>query len=536
MNAFYTNLNPVDLIIIIIYIIGITWWGLKNAKNESSQDYFLAGRNMTWVTVGLSLFSASISTSTLIGHSGSAYQYGMVIFNYNLISILVMIFFAWIFLPFYIKSGVFTMPEFLERRFDHRSKYYFSGISVFSGVFMDVSATLYGSAMIFKIIFPEMELQTIVIIAAIIVASYTIPGGLNSVIKTEVIQAVILIAGSVILSVIAYRNVGSWDVLVQRFHDTAYLHLIRGADDVAIPWPALIFSLPILGFYFWGNNQQLVQRVLSAKSVDHGRKGVLLTGLLTMLTLYFIFIPAMQAAVAIPGVNPPDGIYPKMVTSWMPNVLLGILLAVMVSALTASLSACLNSVSTLFTMDFYRRIDKKASSKKLVRVGQICSAVVLVIGVIWAPYIEKFGTLINYYNEMLSYVGPPIVAAFIIGLFWKRANGTGIFVGLLSTFVMALFMIFYGKEHFIQSAQNPDAPLHWLYLAPINFVFVSIVMIVVSLLTPAPLPEKTEGNVITRQFFIDEAKSYKNIRFYKDFRLWALALFLLCFVVMFIYW
>ena len=536
MSTFFTNLHAIDITIIVVYIIGITWWGLKNAKNETSNDYFLAGRNMTWIVVGLSLFSASISTSTLIGHSGSAYKYGMVIFNYNLISILVMIFFAWIFLPFYIKSGVFTMPEFLERRFDQRSKYYFSGIAVFGGIFMDVSATLYGSAMIFKIIFPEMELQVIVILAALIVASYTIPGGLNSVIKTEVIQAVILIFGSVILAFIAQRNVGSWDVLAQRFHDTVYLHLIRNTNDIAIPWPALILSLPILGFYFWGNNQQLVQRVLSAKSVDHGRKGVLLTGFLTMLTLYFIFIPAMQAAAAFPDVNPADGIYPKMVTTWMPTIFLGIMLAVMVSALTASLSACLNSVSTLFTMDFYRKLDTKASSKKLVRVGQITSTVVLIIGVLWAPQIQKFGTLINYYNEILSYVGPPIVAAFMLGLFWKRANATGIFSGLLSTFVMALFMFFYGKEHFIKSVQNPDAPLHWLYLAPINFFFVGLVMVVVSLLTAPPPLEKTEGNVITRQFFTDEALAFKNVKFYNDFRVWALALFALCFVVMFLYW
>ena len=533
---FSTNLPWIDITIIIVYILGITWWGLKNAKNDNSNDYFLAGRNMNWVVVGLSLFSASISTSTLIGHSGSAYEYGMVIFNYNLISILVMIFFAWIFLPFYIKSGVYTMPEFLERRFDQRSKFYFSGISVIGGIFMDVSAILYGSAMIFKIIFPQLDIQIIVIIAAIIVASYTIPGGLNSVIKTEVIQAIILIVGSVILAIIAQHNVGGWDVLAQRFHDTVFLHLIRSNNDIAMPWPALILALPILGFYFWGNNQQLVQRVLSAKSVDHGRKGVLLTGLLTLLTLYFIFIPAMQAAVAFPGIKPVDGIYPKMVTTWMPTIFLGIMLAVMISALTASLSATLNSVSTLFTMDFYRKIDKNASSKKLVRVGQICSTVVLLIGIVWAPQIEKFGTLINYYNELLSYVGPPIVAAFMLGLFWKRANGTGIFVGLLSTFAMAAFMFLYGKEHFIQSVQNPDAPIHWLYLAPINFLFVSVIMIVVSLLTAPPTNEKIEGNVITKQFFIDESNAFKGVKWYSDFRFWALALLLLCFAVMVVYW
>ncbi|MDP4238449.1 MAG: sodium/solute symporter [Bacteroidota bacterium] len=533
---FTTNLPWIDISIIIVYIVGITWWGLKNAKNKNSNDYFLAGRSINWIVVGLSLFSASISTSALIGHSGSTYQYGLVIFNYNLISIFVMIFFAWIFLPVYIKSGVFTMPEFLERRFDHRSKFYFSAIAIIGGIFMDVSSILYGSAMIFKIIFPELDIQVIVIIAALIVASYTIPGGLNSVIKTEVIQALILIIGSVMLAAIARQNVGGWDVLKQRFHDSVYLHLVRSSGDIAIPWPALFLALPILGFYFWGNNQQLVQRVLSAKSVDHGRKGVLLTGLLTLLTLYFIFIPAMQAAVAFPNTNPVDGIYPKMVTSWMPNIFLGIMLAVMISALTASLSATLNSVSTLFTMDFYRKMDKRANSKKLVRVGQLCSTIVLIIGVLWAPQIQKFGTLINYYNELLSYIGPPIVAAFMLGLFWKRANATGIFYGLLSTFVMAAFMFFYGKEHLILSVQNPEAPLHWLYLAPINFVFVSLVMVVVSLLTTPPPAEKIEGYVITKQFFIEEAKSHKSIKFYADFRVWAVALFILCFLVMLLYW
>ena len=220
----------------------------------------------------------------------------------------------------------------------------------------------------------------------------------------------------------------------------------------------------------------------------------------------------------------------------MPPIFLGIMLAVMISALTASLSATLNSVSTLFTMDFYRKIDKKANSKKLVRVGQICSIVVLIIGVLWAPQIRKFGTLIIYYNELLSYVGPPIVAAFMLGLFWKRANATGIFCGLLSTFAMAAFMFFYGQGHWIMSVQNPDAPLHWLYLAPINFVFVGFIMVVVSLLTAPPPAEKTEGNVITKQFFIDEAKSYKNVKIYADFRVWAVVLFILCFLDMLLYW
>jgi SSS family solute:Na+ symporter len=524
-----TRISPIDLSIIVLYLIGIIWWGLRNAKNKSSTDYFLAGRNMGWVMVGLSLFSASISTSTLIGHSGATFKYGLVIFNYNLIGVLVMVFFAWIFLPFYIKSGIYTMPEFLERRFDARAKYYFSSISILGGVFMDIASTLYGSAMIFSIIFPDISIRVVVIFSAIIVASYTIPGGLSSVIKTEVVQAVILIAGSMILAFLAWQNVGSWGGLAERMADTDRLHIIRGLNDEAVPWPALIFALPILGFYFWGNNQQLVQRVLSAKSVDSGRKGVLLTGFLTMFTLYLIFIPAIRAFIAFPDTLPADSIYPKMVTTWLPVGLLGIMLAAMISALTASLSGCLNSLSTLFTMDFYRKINPKADSKKLVRVGQISATIILILGAIWAPFIEKFGTLVNYYQQLLSYVGPPIVAAFMLGLFWKRANGTGVFAGLLSTIAIAIFMMFYGLDHTFLGR------IHFLYMAPINFLISIIIMIIVSLMTEKPPIAKTDGMTLTRQFFRDEAVSYKTVKWYTDFRLWSLLLVLFCFAIMLLY-
>jgi len=524
------NITAIDLVIIAVYIVAITWWGLRNAKNKSSSDYFLAGRNMSWKVVGLSLFAASISTSTLVGHSGATFEHGLVIFNYNLISVLVMVFFAWIFLPFYIKSGVYTMPEFLGKRFDHRSRYYFSSITLFAGIFMDVAATLYGSAMIFSIIFPEMSIQLMVIIAAVLAASYTIPGGLSSAIKAELVQAVIIIAGSIVLAYLAFKNVGSWDVLSERFQETTRLHLVRPTDDKGIPWPALIIALPILGFYFWANNQQLVQRVLTSKSVDHGRKGVLFTGFLTVLTMYFIFIPALKASVAFPNTDPVDSIFPAMVTQWMPVALMGVMLAAMIAAMTSSLSACLNAVSTLFTMDFYRKIDKHASSKKLVRVGQLSSLIILIIGTIWAPHIEKFGTLVDYYNEILSYVGPPVVAAFMLGLFWKRANATGIFAGLLSTIVLVLFMTLIGKPYTI------IGELHWLYMAPINFFITITVMIFVSLITAPPPLDKIKDNTLTRQFFKDEAASFKGLPFYKDFRIWALVLVLFCFVMLAIYW
>lgn len=187
------SISILDLIIVLIYMAVIVWWGLKNGKSQDSQSYFLAGRSMPWWVVGLSLFAASISSTTLIGQSGDAYHTGLAVFNYNLTGIIVMVFFAVFLLPLYIKSGIFTIPEFLEKRFDRRSRYYFSGICIIGNIFLDAAGALYAAALIIKLILPDADLQSIIIIFAIIAASYTIPGGLSSAINAELIQAVILL-------------------------------------------------------------------------------------------------------------------------------------------------------------------------------------------------------------------------------------------------------------------------------------------------------------------------------------------------------
>src|SRR5699024_11151619 len=375
-------LGWIDISILVVYFFAIIWWTLRHGKSEDSTSYFLAGRDMRWPAIGLALFAASISSSTLIGQSGDAYSTGIAVFNYNLISVIVMVFFAWFFLPFYIKSGVFTMPEFLERRFDSKSRYYFSFITIIGNIFLDAAGALYAAALIIKLIIPELGLQTIIIIFAVAVASYTIPGGLSSAISAEIIQAVILIIGSIILTYLALINGGA-EYLKTLIADHAMtMLLVRPIDDPSVPWLGLIVGIPILGFYFWGNNQTLVQRVLSARSVDEGRKGVLLVGFLTVLTLFFIVYPGVMAKELFPGLDKPDMVYPKMVLELLPVGLLGIMMAALVAALTSTLSAILNSVSTLFTMDFYSSFKENASSDELVRVGRITSVVVLIIAVL----------------------------------------------------------------------------------------------------------------------------------------------------------
>jgi SSS family solute:Na+ symporter len=325
---------------------------------------------------GFSLFAASISSSTLIGQAGDAYSTGIAVFNYNLISVLVMIFFAWFILPFYIKSKIFTIPEFLEKRFSAASRYYFSAITIIVNIFLDAAGSLYAAAMVMKIVFPETSILTLSIVFAVVVAAYTIPGGLSAAIRVDLMQGIFLLVGSIVLTFYASYNGGAEYVKELFLEGDILMKLVRPSDDPSVPWLGMILGIPILGLFFWGNNQQLVQRVLTAKSIDEGRKGVLLVGFLTVLTLFLIIIPGVMSIKMFPGLPKPDMVYPNLIMELLPNVLIGFMMAAMVAALTSSLSGLLNSVATLFTMDFYAKFAPESSSKKKVRVGKMASITV----------------------------------------------------------------------------------------------------------------------------------------------------------------
>ena len=520
-------INFVDCAIIVLYLIFIIWWGLRNGKSSDAGSYFLAGRTMPWWIVGLSLFAASISSTTLIGQSGDAYHTGVAVFNYNLTGVVVMVFFATFLLPLYIRSGIFTIPEFLERRFDKRSRYYFSGICIVGNIFLDAAGALYAAALIIKLLFPEADLQLIIIIFAVLAASYTIPGGLSSAINAELIQAVILIVGSVILTGACFAN-GGFDYLASLFESgDMSVRLIRPLTDTATPWLGLIVGMPVLGIYFWANNQTLVQRVLSARSVDEGRKGVMFTGALTLATLFIIVFPGVIARHLFPGIEKPDMIYPTMVLRLLPTGLLGIMLSALLAALTSTLSAILNSTSTLFTMDFYAKIDKRADERKLVRVGKLASLVIIVIAALWAPQIGRFGSLLKYYQEMLSYIAPPVVAAFLMGVFSRRANGRGAFAGLIAGLVVAAAMLLWRTEIF--------GGMHFLLIVPFLLVFSLSVIWAVSRTAPAPRPDKLIDTTFSAADFRAETRSLAEVSWWRNYRVWGGVLLVLCMLILIIF-
>ena len=531
--SWVNGLSWADIFIIVLYFIYIVYLGIKYSKSADEKSYFLAGRGMSWSVIGFSLFAASISSSTLIGQAGDAYSTGIAVFNYNLISVLVMVFFAWFILPFYIKSKIFTIPEFLEKRYSVASRYYFSAITIVVNIFLDAAGSLYAAAMVMKLVFPEASISTLSIVFAIVVAVYTIPGGLSAAIRVDLMQGIFLLVGSMVLTAYATFNGGAEYVKGLLLEGDVLMKLVRSNDDASVPWLGMIVGIPVLGMFFWGNNQQLVQRVLTAKSIDEGRKGVLLVGFLTVLTLFLIIIPGVMAIKLFPNLPKADMVYPNLIMELLPNVLIGFMIAAMVAALTSSLSGLLNSVATLFTMDFYDKFAPHSSSAKKVRVGKLASIAVLVIAVLWAPQIGKqFGTLLKYYQELLSIIAPPIVAAFMLGIFWKRTNATGALAGLIGGMLLGLFNIFYK----IDSGSSIFGDMHFLLTVPFYLFWTMLIMIAVSLLTKKPPLEKTDELTFTMKEFNEETLKLKEKPLVHSYRFWSYLLIGFSFLILILFW
>lgn len=535
------QLSITDISILLLYFVFIVWWALRHGKSKDSESYFLAGRQMTWPVVGLSLFAASVSSSTLMGHSGEGFISGIAVFNYNWVSIIVMVFFLIFFLPFYLRSGIYTMPEFLERRFDRRSRVYFSLVTIVGNVFLDAAAALYTGALIIKMIIPDAELMWIVIIMGLVAGSYTIIGGLSSAVNADFIQALILIVGSAILMFFAFDEIGGWGEFYERFNDGVWLRLTRPMNDPTVPWLGMILGIPILGFYFWCNNQVMVQRILSARSINQGRKGVLFVGFLYLFTLFIFIMPGLVGrginlfgVEHLPhqiidglklkneyGINT-DEVYPRLVLELLPVGLIGLILATMVSALTSTLSATISSASTLFTMDFYTRIKPNAGNKELVKVGRLAALIVLILAMFWAPFIQKFDSLVAYYQEVISYLSPPVVGVFFIGLFWKRSNANGAFWSLISGLIMATILMIW------KYVLKNDIELHFLILAPIMMVVSLMINVVVSYAGSKPDKVKIDEYTYSKKVWQQDSKELEGIKWYNNFRVLSLLLVAAC--------
>ncbi len=564
------KLSVLDISIMVLYAVFIIGYGLYHAKRKDSEEYFLAGRNMIWPIVGISLFAANISSSTLVGLAGDAFKTNTHVYNYEWLASVILVFFAIFFLPFYLRSRVYTMPEFLERRYDSRSRYYFSFITIVGNVLIDTAAGLYVGNIVLKLMFPDLPSWIIIVILAFAAAAYTIPGGLNSVIQTEVIQAILLIFGSILLTIYAFNEVGGWSAMISGLNEMAsagqlveatpgiqlqnaeeILSLVRPSYDSFMPWTGLLLGAPILGFYFWANNQFMVQRVLGARDLNHGRWGALFAGLLKLPVIFFMVLPGTLAIIlytdldlsflnyVLPNgelctqlADCPNMTYPILLFTLLPKGLLGLVLAGLLAAMMSSVSATFNSASTLITMDFVNKLRPGLTSQQLVRVGQITTLALVILASAWAPQIERWSSLWEYLQRILAFICPPVVAVFVLGLFWKRANASGAIVSLVFGFLAAIFLI-------LSTSLNISPRLnevHFLHMAFFLFLACAIIHLLVSLLTAPPPADKVEEYTWHTGMYRAETEELKGLPWYKNYRVLAVLLLILTAIFVISFW
>jgi SSS family solute:Na+ symporter len=513
-----------DWIVIALYFLilaAIAWWSSK--KQNSTKDYFLAGRHAAWFIVGASLFASNIGSEHIVGLAGNGATSGMAMAHYELHA-WIMVILAWVFVPFYYKSGVFTMPEFLERRFDSRSRWTLSIVSLITYVFTKVSVTVYAGALVFMTLLPDtfgspdnafwVGAFTTVILTGI----YTIMGGLRAVLYTEVLQAFVLVIGSFFITFIGLNMIGGWDELKLILGENKeQFKLWRPIVQEGIPWwknndfpwLGIMIASPVVGIWYWCTDQYIVQRTLAANSLKDARRGALWGGFLKIWPVFIFLIPGLigyalhqKGLMIIPskadGIDG-DQVFPTMVSSLLPIGLRGLVVAGLLSALMSSLASLFNSCATLFTLDIYSKLKPNQSDKHYVTVGRVATAIVVICGIIWIPIMKGLagGGIYKYLQQVQGYLAPPITAVFLLGLFWKKTNSTGAFVGLISGFVMGfskLLIEAYVSFSSIQSGFLRDlADFNFLYYSGILFLISVIIMIITSLMTGARDIPQTNG-------------------------------------------
>jgi SSS family solute:Na+ symporter len=443
-------IGALDITIIVLYIIAIVgiglWAGLKGKKgnqSDSAGEYFLAGKSLRWPVIGLALFATNISCVHLVSLAQSGFDTGLLNGNFEWMAAFVLILLAVVFAPFYIKSGVSTLPDFLEKRYDKSSRDWLAIISVISAVIVHIAFSLLAGGIVLQTLF-GVDMYTSVIIISILTAIYTILGGLRAVVVTESIQTVVLLVGAVIMSIAAYLKMGGWEPMVNVLKETNHLEklsMMRPAGDKSgMPWYAVFLGYPIIGIWYWCADQTIVQRVLGAKDENHARLGPLFCGFIKILPVFIFVMPGLFAftlaesgkldlssiTFLVNGAERVDskGIYTLMITQLVPSGLIGILVAALLSGLMSQISGALNSISTLTSYDIYLRYKPETSPKKLVKVGKIAAVVSVVVSLCLLPLLNSYESIFNGLNDIIAHIAPPITCVFLLGIFWKKASAT----------------------------------------------------------------------------------------------------------------
>ncbi|MGY2002581.1 sodium:solute symporter family transporter [Blastococcus sp. SYSU DS1024] len=512
------DLATVDLVVIgayVVMIIGIGYW--VSRRTSDSDDYFLAGRGMAWPLVGFSLIVTNFSGTQFLGLAGAGYDTGIAVWNFEWMATLVLLVFAVLILPIYLQSKISTVPEFLERRYDRRSRYAFSGFTVLTGMLIDSAGGMIAGALVLNLLFPGVPLLVHIVAIAVLAGVYVILGGLRAVMITDTIQGVLLFLAAGIIFVLVFREFDyQWSVFPELAPEDGFT-IAPPPDDDFLPWPGIFTGAIWLGFYVWVANHVVVQRVLAAKNLDHGRWGALFAGLMQLPLLVLLIFPGILARDVFPDLENPDLAWPSLIFEFIPVGLRGLIVAALLAALMSTLDSVLNGAASLVINDFVKTRDKEYSEKRLLLMSRVLVGIFMVVAVAWAPVILQFDTIVEYFQSFLGYVTMPIVVVLLGGIFWKRATAQAAFWTLVVVIPIGVAGFVTGEIFELYGVQ-------FLYATGIMLLLSVATLVAISLFTEAPDREKIAEVVFDRQTWREESGELRGKPWYKNYRHLSLGL------------
>ncbi|MFW5861109.1 MAG: sodium:solute symporter [Spirochaetota bacterium] len=481
-----------------VFAVALWMTRAETGTRDTSAGYFLAGRNTGWFVIGASLFASNIGSEHLVGLAGTGADSGVAVAQFEILASLILLLLGWVFVPFYIKSGVYTMPEFLERRYSKAARWYLAVISIIGYVLTKISVTIAAGGIVFEALM-GINFWTGALIVVIATGIYTVIGGLRAVLYTDMIQMFVLVGGSVAVTVIGLVHLGGWQQMEQ-IAGSSFMTLWKPATDPDFPWTGIIFGAPILGVWYWCTDQFIVQRVLSANNISTAKRGTIFGGFLKILPLFIFVIPGVIAyglsQQGVISMDHPDQALPTLIGQLLPVGVRGLVVAGLLAALMSSLSSVFNSCSTLVTWDIFRELRPESSERTLVLVGQLTTVVLVGLGLAWIPLMELIsGQLYKYLQSVQAYIAPPIAAVFLIGVAWKRVNAKGAIVSLIAGFLLGMGRLLAElyKNSLGDGFLYSYATINFLHFAFLLFVFCSLVLVVVSLVSSHLPVEQIKG-------------------------------------------
>ncbi|MFQ5568427.1 MAG: sodium:solute symporter [Rhodothermales bacterium] len=494
-------LGTIDWLFIGLYfmvVFGVAFLVTRRERTrETSAGYFLAGRNVGWFVIGASLFASNIGSEHLVGLAGTGAASGVAVGQFEILASLILLILGWVFVPFYLKSGVFTMPEFLERRYSSGARWYLAVISIVGYVLTKISVTIAAGGIVFEALM-GIDFWTGALIVVVATGIYTVFGGLRAVLYTDMIQMFVLVGGAVMVTLFGLSELGGWGALRDSV-ETSFLDMWLPMSHPEFPWTGILFGAPILGVWYWCTDQFIVQRVLSARNIDQARRGTIFGGYLKVLPVFIFVIPGVIAYALAQSnlleLDEPDQALPTLIGALLPVGLRGIVVAGLLAALMSSLSSVFNSCSTLITWDIYKKMHPEASERQLVWVGQIATVVLVGFGLVWIPFMKEIsGQLYTYLQSVQAYIAPPIAAVFLVGIFWKRVNARGAIASLITGFVLGMGrLVAELNKNALEGALHSFAEINFLHFAVLLFGVCLLVLVGVSLITPAPSEAQLAG-------------------------------------------